>query len=1059
MFYRILFLTGLMQALRSIDASEGIRLEQTWRRKCLTHDIAVYPTRPFGGDCDLTNPNQEWRWINHIFLQNVGTGQCLQTFSIRPKHRMEDCAFSTHQRYLCSFNMIKSSGASTICLDDHFKLRDMSDLTNVRRSVCKWNIFGASNGESICNMTTETRKWRRLATNTHDVASGLSSLILYTNTRDEVFIIDTSGRAQKLTGGLNKISTAFQGVWGINAHFRLYFADKEHLFFGTTGPTWNHVGDHITLLDFSVPGKGFVVTRDGSFCARLQITDSNPLGSSWSNCQRSSEAIEHFSCGVTGCFAIIGGVLHFRLGITDSNPVGQEWTEVGNPAHEMFMNVEAGPVYEVWTISIDGKPYKRLGISEEAPTGTGWDPIPGLYVRKVSLGTYGPLGIHYGARYLITSNGSPTPYRQRELDNWCTNSVSYCTSKDTGRSCYTGSDKCYARHSPGTTDNLIAWRCYMDDALRSDGNVWRTDSECYYTRDNDLLPLVSRYPIFGDFERQLWLDQYCQSSEVNPNVDACNNPYFADFDHTNAKLVCRTTDLSDTCPQIASVTEDLYKLLRGSCADVPLLNFLSDSQIRSDLDTSSMYASFAKMSTANKAWCISWNSKPQDIYLEIDFRFLHKICAVATKGEDSQFVGPYNLLYSKDGRTYSYSSIFGSRFEFAGENDFKKYYLPAPVEGRFFRIQYQAEQGIKRCLKLELYGSSKEFEATSCQYYKDHLYATLDGFYNIYLKEKEIKQRVFCKGISGAGSADIVPYGLLGVEAENVGCFADSHERAIPNWFIVWLDHGIAQCHAIASSAGYEVFGIQYATNCFTGPQAHLTYDTYGVSGNCVDGKGGHWANSVYRVKKVDKKLFWALNTTEDGSPGTLIHGRYATKVLQSSNSRAIADFRGHCISDPELCKEGLSVELWLWFKSPSTLFPYDTSILRSGRTNSRCFVVYIKRNHVCARIDFYDKYWTACVGSMGEPTNWLHVLLYWDQTNGLTLIVDDLAFRSHAKERASRNGAKYYDSDSELRLGNPKSGQSRRHEIAVHSLSIWERKLSINEVESFFHERLHFGR
>ena len=173
--------------------------------------------------------------------------------------------------------------------------------------------------------------------------------------------------------------------------------------------------------------------------------------------------------------------------------------------------------------------------------------------------------------------------------------------------------------------------------------------------------------------------------------------------------------------------------------------------------------------------------------------------------------------------------------------------------------------------------------------------------------------------------------------------------------------------------------------------------------------------------------------------------------MLQSSKSRAIADFRGHCISDPELCKEGLSFELWLWFKSPSTLFPYDTSVLRSGHTYSRCFVVYVKRNQICARIDFYDKYWVACVGSMGEPMNWLHVLAYWDQTRGLTLIVDDLAFRSHTKERATRHGAKYYDSDSMLRLGNPKSGLSKRSEIAIHSLTIWERKLSINEVESFF--------
>ena len=55
-----------------------------------------------------------------------------------------------------------------------------------------------------------------------------------------------------------------------------------------------------------------------------------------------------------------------------------------------------------------------------------------------------------------------------------------------------------------------------------------------------------------------------------------------------------------------------------------------------------------------------------------------------------------------------------------------------------------------------------EFEATSCQDYKDILFATLDGFYNIYPTGKETKQRVFCKGLSEAGPAESLPYGLLG---------------------------------------------------------------------------------------------------------------------------------------------------------------------------------------------------------------------------------------------------------------------------------------------------------
>ena len=49
--------------------------------------------------------------------------------------------------------------------------------------------------------------------------------------------------------------------------------------------------------------------------------------------------------------------------------------------------------------------------------------------------------------------------------------------------------------------------------------------------------------------------------------------------------------------------------------------------------------------------------------MEIDFRFLHKMCAVGTKGADEwQVIGNYYVSYSKDRETFTYSSVFGSRY-------------------------------------------------------------------------------------------------------------------------------------------------------------------------------------------------------------------------------------------------------------------------------------------------------------------------------------------------------------------------------------------------------------
>lgn len=87
----------------------------------------------------------------------------------------------------------------------------------------------------------------------------------------------------------------------------------------------------------------------------------------------------------------------------------------------------------------------------------------------------------------------------------------------------------------------------------------------------------------------------------------------------------------------------------------------------------------------------------------------------------------------------------------------------------------------------------------------------------------------------------------------------------------------------------------------------------------------------------------------------------------------------------------------------------------------------------------------------MGEPTSWLQVVAVWDSSTGVTLTVDDLAFRSRGGGLPAFRKNYFYDSDSVLRLGDHKSAQSRRYEIAVHSLTIWPRKLSESEVESFF--------
>ena len=147
------------------------------------------------------------------------------------------------------------------------------------------------------------------------------------------------------------------------------------------------------------------------------------------------------------------------------------------------------------------------------------------------------------------------------MNTWCTNTVPQCTTRDISKNCY-GSEKCHARFSPSASDDHVLWRCFSDKELRVTGMVWRNSGVCYWARSR-LKRIANRYPVLGDFEKQLWLDQHCQNPEVNLDVLQCDMPYFADFSVLLNRLVCRTTNLTSTCPVKTGLNSALAKLKTG----------------------------------------------------------------------------------------------------------------------------------------------------------------------------------------------------------------------------------------------------------------------------------------------------------------------------------------------------------------------------------------------------------------------------------------------------------------------------------------------------------------
>lgn len=60
--------------------------------------------------------------------------------------------------------------------------------------------------------------------------------------------------------------------------------------------------------------------------------------------------------------------------------------------------------------------------------------------------------------------------------------------------------------------------------------------------------------------------------------------------------------------------------------------------------------------------------------------------------------------------------------------------------------------------------------------------------------------------------------------------------------------NAVEKCAEVTRSRGWKVFAVQDGGWCASSPTAHLTYNRHGPAENCVNGKGGTFANDVYII-------------------------------------------------------------------------------------------------------------------------------------------------------------------------------------------------------------------
>lgn len=121
----------------------------------------------------------------------------------------------------------------------------------------------------------------------------------------------------------------------------------------------------------------------------------------------------------------------------------------------------------------------------------------------------------------------------------------------------------------------------------------------------------------------------------------------------------------------------------------------------------------------------------------------------------------------------------------------------------------------------------------------------------------------------------------------SLGCFSDNdQDRAVPTMegthqllkgsFLTRKD-AVEKCAEVTRSRGWKVFAVQDGGWCASSPTAHLTYNKYGTAVNCVDGKGGMFANDVYII---NGKIYLRLRLSNGRSIKVSGHNSIVSKHL-----------------------------------------------------------------------------------------------------------------------------------------------------------------------------------
>ncbi|XP_011494826.1 PREDICTED: tectonin beta-propeller repeat-containing protein [Ceratosolen solmsi marchali] len=172
----------------------------------------------------------------------------------------------------------------------------------------------------------------------------------------------------------------------------------------STGVSWEHIPSDQALVSISIGPNGQVwaVGKNGSSYWRFGITKEKPTGEYWENVEPPSGShLKQIAVGINIVWALdtLGRLSVRREIIPKLFPEGTYWqtlpTLINDPIHidlsitnakQAFRYISVGHIpNQVWAISGAGILCRRVGITDENPTGFGWTTGIGANWQSVNI--------------------------------------------------------------------------------------------------------------------------------------------------------------------------------------------------------------------------------------------------------------------------------------------------------------------------------------------------------------------------------------------------------------------------------------------------------------------------------------------------------------------------------------------------------------------------------------------------------------------------------------------------------------------------------------------------